>query len=281
VRLEDEIKLLVKNRAKSESLRLRRCPEDLRLAAYVDGTLDVATRPRLEQHLAECARCRDEISFLVRADEWPDAEQAPPWLVTKAENLVAQPSRKPFAFDWRWATATVAASFAILCLILFAVRFRTPNPTPDRAGADAPKTKPSVIVSSTPAPEPRNDNVIAQSSPLSKPAGPKYEPPVPVIRKSETTNGSPSLLAPHDGSFVKRGALSFRWQNVPDAAFYEVSIMTASGDLVVSRQTESESLNLSSDLPLQPSTKYFVSVRAHMRDGRTIRSSIVSFRVVD
>src|SRR5206468_3107887 len=151
-------------RPKSRKLWAR-CPEDLQLAAYVDGTLDGATRPGLEQHLADCGRCRDKISFLVRAGEWPNAEEAPLWLVTKARNLVAQPSRKPFAFDWRWATAAVAASFAILFLILFAVRFRTPNPRAERVGADAPPTNISLPVNSPATPAPRNSNVIAQSSP--------------------------------------------------------------------------------------------------------------------
>jgi hypothetical protein len=260
---------------------LRRCPEDLQLAAYVDGKLDEATRPGLERHLADCGRCCDEISFLVRAGDWPAAEQAPPWLVTKAQNLVARPSRKSFAFDWRWATAAVAASFAILFLILFAVRFRTPNPTPARAGAEAPPSNISVPVNSPATPEPRNNNVIAQSSPIIRPAKPIREQSVPEIRKSEIANESPTLLAPRDGSAIKREALTFRWQSVPDAAFYEVSIMTAAGDLVVSRQTESQSLDVSGELPLQTSTKYFVTVRAHLRDGRTVRSSVVSFRVID
>jgi putative zinc finger protein len=280
VRLEDEIKLLVKDR-KSGGLWPRRCPEHLQLAAYVDGTSDATTRENLERHLADCTRCRDEISFLVRADEWPDAEKAPPWLGTKAEKLVLKPSRKSFAFDWRWATAAVAASFAILFLVLFVTRFRTPNPPVERVGAEAPPTNISVPVNSPATTGPRNNNVIAQSSPIIKPAKPNPEPSAPLIRKSETPNGSPNLLAPRDGSSVKRGALTVRWQNVPDAAFYEVSIMTASGDLVISRQTESQWLELTGDLPLQTNAKYFVSVRAHMRDGRTNRSSIVSFRMID
>jgi hypothetical protein len=260
---------------------VRRCPEDLQLAAYVDGTVDTATRHLLEQHLPDCARCRDEISFLVRANDWPAAENAPPWLITKAEKLIAQPPRKSFAFDWRWVAATVAASFAILFLILFAVRFRTPNPTPQLAGVGASPSNTAVVVNSTPTPEARNHDLIAQSSPIIRPAGPKHEPSAPSIRNSETANGTPNLLAPRDGSSTKRGALTFRWQGIPDAVFYEISIMTVSGDVVVSRQTEGQSLDLTGDLSSQTSARHFVSVRAHMRDGRTIRSRIVSFRVVD
>ena len=94
-------------------------------------------------------------------------------------------------------------------------------------------------------------------------------------------NGLPNLLSPHDGSVLKRGTLIFSWKKVPEVAFYDVSIMRTSGDAVISRQSETESLNLSGDLPLQAAVKYFASIRAHLRDGRTIRSTVVSFRVID
>jgi len=230
--------------------------------------------------LADCCRCREEISFLVHADDWPAAESAPPWLLKKAEELIAPQSRKPFAFDWRWATATVAVSFAILFVVLFAVRLRAPNP-PSKEAAGAPPSNANAVVSSQPTPKPRISNVIAQSSPVIKPATPRHEPSVPLIRNSETANGAPNLLAPRDGSLIKRGALTFRWQAVPDVAFYEISIMSASGDVVVSRQTETPSVDFSGDIRLQVNDKYFVSVRAYMRDGRTIRSSIVSFQIID
>ena len=273
--LEDEIKLLVTDLAGSGNHWSGRCPEDLQVTAFVDGAVDTTTRQKLEKHFADCARCREEIAFLARAGEWSDAENPPPWLLKKAENLVAQPKWKPFAFDWRWATATVAVSFAILFVVLFAVRLRSPNPPTEKAAANAPLSNANVLVSSQPTPRPRINNVIARSSP------PRHEPSAPLIRNSETANGAPNLLVPRDGSLIKRGALTFRWQAVPDVAFYEISIMSASGDVVVSRQTETPSVDFSGDIRLQASDKYFVSVRAYMRDGRTIRSSIVSFQIID
>ena len=103
---------------------------------------------------------------------------------------------------------------------------------------------------------------------------------MPVTRRSESASDLPNLLSPRDGSTVKQGGFTCRWQKVPDAAFYEVSIMTVSGDVVASRQTEEDSLNLG-DLPVRSGARYFVSVRAHMHDGRTIRSNVVGFRVID
>lgn len=277
--LEEEVKLLVKDRAKSQKL-WGRCPEDLQIAAYVDGTVDGATRQSLERHFSDCAHCLNQVSFLVRAHDWPAAESAPPWLITKAERLAVPRPKTAFKFDWRWATATVAVSFAIIFAVMFAVRFRTSNTTPDRAAAPSPTADSKVVTNSTPAPKPLNPNVIAQSSPVIRTSGEKREK-VPVTRNSETTNGVPNLISPLDGSVLKRGAMVFTWQKVPDVAFYDVSIMTPSGDLVTSRQTETEAFQVSRDLPLQAGTRYFASVRAHLRDGRTIRSSVVSFRVID
>ena len=276
---EEEIKLLVKDRSESRKHWARRCPQDLQIAAYVDGTVDGATRERLERHLSDCDRCFDELSFLVRANEWPAAESAPSWLIAKVERLAAPRPKKEFRFDWRWATATAAVSFAIIFAVLFAVRFRTSNSAPDRASVPSPPIH-SVVANSTPSPEQRNPNVIAQSSPINRASGQKRES-VPVTRNSATTNGVPNLISPSDGSVLKRGAMIFNWQKVPDVAFYDISIMTPAGDQVTSRQTETEAFEVSRDLPLQAGAKYFVSVRAHLRDGRTIRSSVVSFRVID
>ena len=277
---EDELRSLIKDRADSRKGWSPRCPGDLQLAAYVDGKIDGATRQSLQRHLSDCRRCLDEVSFLVRAEEWPSAENAPGWLVTRAEELSASPQKKSFVFNWRWATATAAVSFAVILFVVFAVRFPTLKPTPDRASVPAPEPTPSVTPQLPALSEPRNPAVVAQSSPAVKSPVEKREP-VPLTRNARAAGGLPNLLSPREGSSVRRDVFVCRWQKVPDAAFYEISIMSASGDVLVSRQTETESLDLAGDLPLQTGAKYFMSVRAHLRDGRTIRSTVVSFHVVD
>ena len=277
--LEEELKLLVKDRTKSQKL-WGRCPQDLQIAAYVDGTVDGATRQSLERHFSDCARCLNQVSFLVRAHEWPAAQSAPPWLITKAERLAAPRPKTVLRFDWRWVTAAVAVGFAIIFAVLFAVRFRNSNSVPDRAAVPSPQSNPSVAMNLTPSPEPRNPHLIAKSSPASRTSETKHES-APVIRNSDGANGAPNLLSPREGSVLKRGSIPISWQKVPEVVSYDVSIMTASGDIVISRQSENESINLPSDLPLQAGEKYFLSVRARLRDGRTIRSSVVSFRVID
>jgi len=91
----------------------------------------------------------------------------------------------------------------------------------------------------------------------------------------------PKLTLPREGSVLKRQNLEFRWQTVADAIFYEVSIVTAAGDPVIVRQTDRTRLDLSPEVQLISGAEYFVSVRAHLREGQTARSSVVSFRVSD
>jgi hypothetical protein len=103
----------------------------------------------------------------------------------------------------------------------------------------------------------------------------------PQVRNVDPDNHAPKLLLPREGAVVKRENLEFRWQSIADAVFYDVSIVTAAGDTVLVRQTEATRLELSPEAKLISGAKYFVSVRAHLREGKTARSSVVSFRISD
>ena len=119
------------------------------------------------------------------------------------------------------------------------------------------------------------------TSPLSSPRSDKrqVEPSVPLIRNDGVQNHSPKILVPRDGAVVKRGALEVRWQIVADAVFYEVSILKASGETVMSRQTEASRITVPAEIQLLPGARYFASVNAHLSAGKTARSALVSFRV--
>jgi hypothetical protein len=102
-----------------------------------------------------------------------------------------------------------------------------------------------------------------------------------VSRKPALSLLLPELLSPRDGAVLRRGELEFRWRPVGEALFYEVSVMTAAGDLVFERQTSDARLALPADVPLTRGAKYFVSVRAHLRQGKTSKSDPVSFRFAE
>ena len=88
-----------------------------------------------------------------------------------------------------------------------------------------------------------------------------------------------AVLFPRDGATLQRSELDFRWEPVADTAFYDVRVVTAAGDLIQETKTEDTHLRIADDIQLVPGGKYFVSIRAHVREGKTVKSNIVSFRI--
>jgi len=259
-----------------------RCANESQLAAYFDGTLDARARRSLESHLADCKSCLEQISFLVHSSEWPEPTEVPAWLVTKARNLVPDKPRTPLSFGWRWATASLAAVLLLTVLTVLVIRSRNSEPPVGRQDQlSTQKPAPDSPTVGPPSKPPRNPDAVAVATKPSPPgnAAAKPEPSAPLIRNSAAENSSPKLLTPRDGETIKSGLpIEIRWQKVPEAVFYEVSIMTASGEMVTSRQTEEVSQSIPTGSQLIPGSKYFVSVRAYLRDGKTVRSAPVSFR---
>ena len=120
-------------------------PEEL-LAAYVDGTVAGTERSRVEEHLAECGRCREEVTLATEAraavGRLPEVTP-PPGLSTAVRRELrrrqtdAGERRGPRA--WRVVTATaVAAGLAAAGVLTFAT-LRGEEPLREEAGAPAPR----------------------------------------------------------------------------------------------------------------------------------------------
>jgi|SRR5262249_14061570 len=259
------------------------CADEAKLAAYVDGGLNVATRKRIEAHLADCQRCVDQVSFLVRANDWSEFNEVPPGLKAKARSLVNAEPKSRFAFDWRWAPAALAACLLVTFLALVITRTRQ-SPATDNANlVAAPQPRETPLTTSSPAnPRPHPDVVATSKSPapvMAVPAPSAPRPSTSMIRSGDDVTKSPKLLSPYEGQILGGDSLEFRWQRVPEALFYEVSVTSASGDVLASKQTGAAMMKLSDDVSLKPATKYFVFVRAYLRNGQTVRSRGVSFSI--
>ncbi len=93
------------------------------LSAYIDGELDASAAERLERHLAECGRCRQEMEQLratvAALQELPAVE--PPRSFTLSPERVAPrpptPVASPLAFGARIAAAGVAAALAVVLVV--------------------------------------------------------------------------------------------------------------------------------------------------------------------
>ena len=93
------------------------------LSAYIDGELDASAAGRLEHHLAECGRCRQEMEQLratvAALQELPAVE--PPRSFTLSPDRVAphppMPVASPLAFGARIAAAGVAVALAVVLVV--------------------------------------------------------------------------------------------------------------------------------------------------------------------
>lgn len=97
-----------------------------------------------------------------------------------------------------------------------------------------------------------------------------------------TRNGSaPSLrlLSPGEGKTVDRQELAVRWAAVPGARYYDVRVVTDTGDVVAEEHVTGTEWRPKSETALRPGLDYFVYVDAYVSEGNAIGSEHVSFRV--
>jgi Putative zinc-finger len=187
------------------------CPEPDILAAYFERSLDADETAHVELHLSECARCREQLVALGRAEEaadMPPGETLPRLL------------RPSWIWDWRWLAPVAAV------LILTAVwatrrpalteiaRHATQSATASRepAQTSAPEEKeerPSRLAAPAPnaapeTPEPASAaNTKTRAEPANRPSAPVAKPAAP----SENALSAGNLAVPAR-SLAARDALS-------------------------------------------------------------------------
>lgn len=87
------------------------CPDESRIAGYVDGGLDDAARQELELHLADCGHCLALVGLLSRERHASTAEPVPAQVLVqaRARQMRAPERRWQFAPQWAAAAALVLA----------------------------------------------------------------------------------------------------------------------------------------------------------------------------
>jgi len=231
-----------------------RCPDETQLAGYVDARLSESDKNRLESHLAECDYCLGQVAALLRLEGAAMPDSVPPALLARARDLVpapAPPSVWPVA---RWgAVAAVTACIAVVTAV-WIHRQESETPLPPTPGMQSPAiSTPAPPAVAPPATTPREVRTV-------KPAGPSLQ-----------------LLAPREGLALPPEARDFRWTRVPASLYYEVRVMSADGDLVWEGRAEGNQARLPENVQLVSGTRYFVSVRAFLPDGKSLTSPVVRF----
>lgn len=269
---EEQIRQLLQSHRRSGGRPGFRCPDEQRLAAYVDGKLVGNERTSFEKHVSACDSCLDAIAFLARSAEWPEADQVPAYLVARERALAAEKSVA--IWRWKWAVATAAAACAVLAItfIVWNSRIRE-TAAPAEGSLIAQNQQPTPLVIVTPAAE--------QPGPL-----PTRSVTKPNLNRGETpsvrgddSEVRPVLLFPREDSVVRREELEFRWLPGAGAVSYELRLAAADGSLKFARETKDLRLKLGDEVELQDDAHYYVTIVAQSSDGRFTRSEIVSFRL--
>ena len=276
--MEQEIKKLLQAQRGQDEHRGWSCPDDVQLASYVAQALSSSERDALEAHMADCDFCLKQVAFLTQSAAWPNGEAVPSDLLAEARKLVTGKPRRVITWGWRWAAASAAfACFIVLVVILVqrSARESVTRPSENLVAQQVPSetvVPPGLVPERTPV---RAEPTQSNQAPKTKPSQ------APDVRGTNAEALLPKLISPRNGGVVRRDNLELRWTSITDAIFYDVLITSAAGDVVFEKQTEDTTLKLGSAAPLIPGTKYFATVRAHLRLGKTVKSSVVSFRLAE
>jgi hypothetical protein len=89
----------------------------------------------------------------------------------------------------------------------------------------------------------------------------------------------PAIIYPLENLPVHVDDLRLRWSGTSSAVFYEVRISAADGQLIWETRTEQLNVHVPSQLQFGAGRKYYVWVVAYSREGKSLQSRAVAFRV--
>ena len=104
--------------------------------------------------------------------------------------------------------------------------------------------------------------------------------PAEPVRTVRGESGMPlEILYPQEGGIVPADEVEFRWAKAGSALFYEVSLVTADGDLVWQSRIEETQARLPAEVRLVPKERYYVWIRAQFSEGGSVKSKTIAFEV--
>ena len=269
---EKQIKEILQSERSFEPRSGLTCPEENKLAAFVEGQLTGSERSKFERHVSNCQSCLAAIGFLTRSAEWDDRPEIPPYLVARARRL-ADANRR-IAWRWQWAVAGAAAACILLALSFAIFKSRVQHPS---TSVDGP-----LVAQNQQTPESAVSTPTIESpppAPIRSVTKPKPNEDQSAVVRGNEDQLRPRLMFPRNGAIVRKRDLQFRWAPVEDATSYTVRLVKADGSLIREIEAKVPALTLSDDVELAPNTTYYVRVVAHTSDGRGKESDIVRFRV--
>jgi hypothetical protein len=242
----------------SDQLRMIRmrwaCPNEARLAAFVDQAAGSADEAPIMRHLARCEDCRSQVGFLARMQRpAPEMEVPAAWL-GRVKAITASEGKA-----WRMRRWVPVALVAAAAILIAAMLLRPPSPVSQRpAQATTPTSQPQVAASAAPAPK-----LFTKGKQRDR----------EVFRNSNTAV-SLRITNPAQGSRIAPGS-SIRWQSIENSMYYEAQLLSADGELLWKAKVEAPQTALPADIAVPAERKCFLIVRAYLPDGKTVESDAV------
>jgi hypothetical protein len=235
--------------------RTWRCPDESQLAAYFERQLEPSQHRSVEAHVSSCDYCLAQVAFLLNVED-AELPEVPRALLERARgggSLLG-------TLVWKWSPVALASIMVIASLLIWrqtqAPQVQSERP-PQREQASA-----STVAPVKPA-------VTAELRAAS---------PTQQSRIQTRPSLEPRMLQPTAGAAVNAAKLELRWTAVPQALFYDIRITSPNGQLVWSAKVEEEKVQVPAEAGVQPGP-YFVWVRAHLPEGKLVRTPAVSFTV--
>lgn len=230
--------------ADSKLMRTQECPDEHDLAAIVEGTLAVEARERIKTHLADCDYCISRIGELVRLGTDDELKPPPDLVLARARRLVAG-DRRPSLLQRVSLKQWAAAAVVVLAVAMVLQQPWAPPVEDDALPESAPGT---VDVPST-------------------------------VRRVDPDAMRPQITAPLPGSAIKLADAELSWTPISDSVYYEVFILSDSGDVLWQQQITGTSLALRDVPALEPGLEYFARIDAYLAEARRVSSPHVVFTV--
>lgn len=108
---------------------------------------------------------------------------------------------------------------------------------------------------------------------------PSAVPGARATRSGSSTEPRLHVLYPAAGVALEADHLRFRWTVVEGSRYYEVRVVSDSGDLIREERVFGTEWRPMGQLELRPGVEYFVQVDAYPADDKTVSSEHVPFRV--
>jgi len=216
------------------------CPEDQQIAEYFEGELPESERDCVERHLADCRFCLARLGMLQRLAQNPTSPRIPEDVLAIAKSMRQATVSRP-----RWVPVWAAAAVLVVAVGILWQLF----PGRGIGQIELPRihmTEPSSDLRET--------------------------------RSLDAGAMGPRFLSPDEGPGITSNTDVLRWTAVPNSLYYEVRIISDTGDLLWRERVEGTEWRLPAGLALTPGSEYFMRVDAYLTDAKTLQSDYLLFR---